>query len=348
MVMLTRMESQISKLELVDSETDDEEQVEEKDQGPGTSQSTGPPLMQVFPSTSHSGSAAVADSVSSPEFNLPPPCLSPISEKSALSSPPPVSDVKGKVSTEAPPHIEYTADLPHPSAATMGTIAGTSTGAPLGIGQLKLEGPVRYSGGRKPSLRAWLVEVERWMRLMHYPPADWVDIVATQLDGAASTWIERELQRARRQHRAGWTIWEAFTDAMPRAFELATVVEEARQQVLNLLQTGRVTGYMQRFRELLSKILAMTEDESYTLFVQVLKLEIKTSVGVNVLEGLEDAITWAQCVNLWQSKEGAGQEEKAGKRKQKGKLSTISGEPGSSAGGQVVVVQGAVPQNAGG
>ena len=69
----------------------------------------------------------------------------------------------------------------------MGTIAGTSAGAPLGIGQLKLEGPARYCGGRKPSVRAWLIEVEQWMRLMHYSPADWVDIVATQLDGAAST-----------------------------------------------------------------------------------------------------------------------------------------------------------------
>ena len=56
-------------------------------------------------------------------------------------------------------------------------------------------------------------------------------------------------------------------------------------------------------------------------------------MGVNVPEGLEDAITWAQCVDLWHSKEGAGQEEKAGKRKQKGKLSVVSGDPGPSAGG---------------
>ena len=146
-LILTHMESQISKLELVDLETDDEEQVEEKDQELGTSQSTGPPLIPMFPSTSHSGSATVADSVSSLAFNLPPTCLSPISEKSAPSSPPPVSDMKGKVGTEAPPHLLYTADLPHPSAATMGIIAKTSVGAPLGIGQLKLEGPVRYSSG---------------------------------------------------------------------------------------------------------------------------------------------------------------------------------------------------------
>ena len=92
----------------------------------------------------------------------------------------------------------------------------------------------------------------------------------------------------------------------------------------------------------------MTEEESYTLFVRGLKPEVKTSVGVNVPAGLEDAITWAQRVDLWQSREGAGQDnEKSGKRKQKGKLGNISGEPGPSAGGQVVVVQGAASQNAG-
>ena len=86
---------------------------------------------------------------------------------------------------------------------------------------------------------------------------------------------------------------------MARAFEPATVVEEAREQILNLRQTRRVTGYVQRFQELLYKILVMTEEESYTLFVRGLKPEVKTLVGVNVPAGLEDATTWAQCVDLW-------------------------------------------------
>ena len=80
---------------------------------------------------------------------------------------------------------------------------------------------------------------------------------------------------------------------MARAFELAMVVEEAHQQIVNLHHTGCVAGYVQRFCELLYKILTMTEEDSYTLLVQGLKLEIKTSVGVNVPEGLEDTITWA-------------------------------------------------------
>ena len=145
--MLTCMESQISKLELLDLEADDEEQAEEKDQEPGTSQSKGPPLASVLPSISYSAPATVTDSVSSPALNLTPPCLSPISEKLALSNAPSVSDVKGKVRIDAPPTVSYTTDLPHPSTATMGTTAGTSMGTPLGIGQLKLEGVARYSGG---------------------------------------------------------------------------------------------------------------------------------------------------------------------------------------------------------
>ena len=63
---------------------------------------------------------------------------------------------------------------------------------------------------------------------------------------------------------------------------------------------------------------------------------------------MEDAITWAQRVDLWQSREYSRQEEKSGKRKQKGKLSSIVGELGMFANGQVVVVQGAAPQNSGG
>ena len=56
-------------------------------------------------------------------------------------------------------------------------------------------------------------------------------------------------------------------------------------------QNGRMAGYVQEFPGLLYKIPTMMEEESYTLFVRGLKLEVKTSMGVNVPKGLEDAIT---------------------------------------------------------
>ena len=40
-------------------------------------------------------------------------------------------------------------------------------------------------------------------------------------------------------------MWDAFTDVMAKAFELEMVVKEARQQILNLRQTGHVIGYVQ-------------------------------------------------------------------------------------------------------
>ena len=58
------------------------------------------------------------------------------SEKSALFGPPPMSNVKGKAGTGAPPcpegHIEYTANLPHQLVATMGTTAGDKCGCATG------------------------------------------------------------------------------------------------------------------------------------------------------------------------------------------------------------------------
>ena len=107
---------------------------------------TGPPTNPTLSSTSYSMPLTIAYIVSLPTFNLPP-CLSLISEKSPLFSPPSVSDVKGKMRTNALHTVSYTADLPHPLAPTIGTMIGTSSCARLGIDQLKLEGPPRYFGG---------------------------------------------------------------------------------------------------------------------------------------------------------------------------------------------------------
>ena len=57
--------------------------------------------------------------------------------------------------------------------------------------------------------------------------------------------------------------------------------------------------YVLQLYELLDRIPTMRKEESYMLFVRGLKPEVKTLVGVNVPRGLEDAITWAQCVHFW-------------------------------------------------
>ena len=120
-------------------------------------------------------SIPIADLVSSLEFNLLP-CPFPNQRGVTHVQPSIVSNVKGKMRTVVPPIVSYTLDLSHPLVATTGAAAEKSLGAPLGIGQLKLKEPMRYYGSQKPTVRAWLVEVELWMRLMLYPLTEWVNI----------------------------------------------------------------------------------------------------------------------------------------------------------------------------
>ena len=194
--LLAKMEAQLTRLEArgVLMEDDDQEEEDKEDEEVYSStHSVGPPPGLTSPLERQTAPELVADSVSSPVFNLPP-SLSTIGEESPSTSAKFQVDSKVGMRTAVPPFETHTAPLPHTSVATTAGSAGTSTGATtIGIGQLKLEGPARYSGGRRPNVRSWLVDVEKWMRLMRYPTTDWIDIVATQLDGAASSWMEKEL-----------------------------------------------------------------------------------------------------------------------------------------------------------
>ena len=84
------------------------------------------------------------------------------------------------------------------------SLVGKSTGMPAttsggfapytaGVGQMKLEGPPRYSGKRQSGARVWLTHMERYMRLMRYAPTNWLDAVAMRVEGAASSWVNAVL-----------------------------------------------------------------------------------------------------------------------------------------------------------
>ena len=96
------------------------------------------------------------------------------------------------------------------------------------------------------------------MRLMDYPQAKWIDIVATRTEGAASSWLSHEQIAMERGTHAPWAGWADFSQEMIRAFEPTTDDALARQQLAALKQTGRVAGYIQRFREIRGRIQDMS------------------------------------------------------------------------------------------
>ena len=105
------------------------------------------------------------------------------------------------------------------------------------------------------------------MRLQHFRAEEWVDIVATRLEGAALSWINSELSRIQQQQRAPFASWAEFCGQFVATFEPTTDQELARQQLKALWQTSRVAGYLHRFRELRYRLPTMTPEEAYAAFI---------------------------------------------------------------------------------
>ena len=69
----------------------------------------------------------------------------------------------------------------------------------------------------------------RYMHLMRYAPADWIDVVAMRVEGAASAWVDAVLQDVAAGRRPAFATWNEFEQAMIHRFEPVTENEEARK-----------------------------------------------------------------------------------------------------------------------
>ena len=67
------------------------------------------------------------------------------------------------------------------------------------------------------------------MKLMRYTPTDWLDVVAMQVEGAASSWVNAVLQDVSAGRRPAFHMWAQFRDAMVQQFEPVTEVKEVQK-----------------------------------------------------------------------------------------------------------------------
>ena len=75
------------------------------------------------------------------------------------------------------------------------------------------------------------------------------------------------MARIQQQQRAPFASWADFCGQFTATFEPTTDQELARQQMKALRQTGRVAGYLHRFRELRYRLPTMTPEEAYAAFI---------------------------------------------------------------------------------
>ena len=78
--------------------------------------------------------------------------------------------------------------------------------------------------------------------------------MATRLTEAVEAWFNGESQQIETGARRGWRSWADFRQEMTYTFEPMAETETGRRQIIELWQTGRVSGYIQRFRTLRYKI----------------------------------------------------------------------------------------------
>ena len=109
-----------------------------------------------------------------------------------------------------------------------------------------------------------------YLKLSNCPEGQRIDVTAMLLEGAAMTWHNGNRQQVRENLRAEWADYAKFRTELLRAFETMSEGERARTAIRNLLQMGRVTGYIQKFWDLRFQIPDMGNPEAFSHFVSSL------------------------------------------------------------------------------
>ena len=56
--------------------------------------------------------------------------------------------------------------------------------------------------------------MEHHMKLMYYAPTNWSDVVAMQVEGTASSWVNAIMQDVAVGHKPIFCTWTQFKEAM--------------------------------------------------------------------------------------------------------------------------------------
>ena len=178
-----------------------------------------------------------------------------------------------------------------------------------------------------------------WMTLMSYPARKWILIASTRLEGHALSWYSSHTRRTDLGEPADWRSWTEFCGALRRTFAPLDDEEDARRQLKELRQTGRVAGYTAKFNELCYRIPGLTEKDKFSAYHLGLVPKLQAEVGLR-LEGdtqrtVDRATTVAtraeEYLKLHYSKKD-GDGKKTGPQKQKGAVNVVTADAANDAG----------------
>ena len=182
--------------------------------------------------------------------------------------------------------------VPQPSASVsqFGISGGSMGTMQMGIGQLKLEAPARFNGARRPGAQKWIEQMTTWMSLMNYPREQWILISSTRLEGHVSSWFSAQQKSIQQGQRTPWLSWEQYSQDLIKTFAPLDEEEDARRQLKELKQTGRVSGYTAKFNELCYKVPDMTEKDKFSMYFLGLVPRLQGEVGLRLEDNTQRTV----------------------------------------------------------
>lgn len=155
----------------------------------------------------------------------------------------------------------------------------------------KLAKPPKYSGKGSPYIDEWLYSVENACLDCQNDVAFVVRFATSLLEGDALTWWHsvRSNPPQNDNNERLWN-WDNFKLAITRAFQPIDPETSARDKLYSLHQKTTVNAYVNAFRQAVSRIGTMSEDDKIYRFTLGLKADIRQQVRIQRVTTLEEAM----------------------------------------------------------
>lgn len=153
--------------------------------------------------------------------------------------------------------------------------------------------PPPFSGKSGENIGAWIFQVESFFEIKQIPAGDRLRYMPSFLGGQALVWFQSACTQIKSQSRGPFETWDSFLDELQKQFLPPNHQQSLRRQLRRLQQKGSVQAYISEFREIVSQIGNMSEEDKICFFTEGLQHQARNELFYRSPSTLDEAISIA-------------------------------------------------------
>lgn len=153
--------------------------------------------------------------------------------------------------------------------------------------------PPIYSGTTKENIGVWLFQLEGYFKLKKVPDTDRLSYMPSLLGGHALLWFQNACNLISSKDRPLFESWTAFVEELRQQFQPANHQQLLRRQLRLLQQRNHIHEYINEYRDLLSQVTKMEEDDKIAYFIEGLSMQARNELFYRNPTSIEEAISIA-------------------------------------------------------